>query len=77
MSSPRVRISTVQSRATVPAGVWILLLEPARTASSLRACCSVVPAFNRAFTSSTRPSRSSKNFFCGSVENRRAMASGM
>ena len=49
----------------------------ASTASSLLACRRVVPGFRRALTISSRSSRSTKKSFRGSVENVRAIASGM
>ena len=65
-------------RAAVTIELRIVALELfAIAASSLFACASVSPGLSRALTLSSRSSRSSKKFFCGLVENTRAIASGM
>ena len=66
-AAPRLRLTFGYSRSKVFAS----------TASSFRACWSVVPGFKRALTFNSRSSRSSKKFFWGLVENTRAMASGI
>ena len=66
-AAPRSRLSFGYSRS-----------KPfASTASSLRAWRSGVPGFKRALKANSRSSRSTKKFFCGLVENRFAIASGM
>src|SRR6266404_5541670 len=66
-AAPRLRLTFGYSRSKFFAS----------TASSLRACCSVVPRFKRACTCNSRSSRSSRKFFCGLVENIPAIARGM
>ena len=69
----------VYGRAAVAIELRIVAFEV--LARAPRARCAparrVAPGFRRALTVSSRSSRSTKKFFCGLVENIRAIASGM